>query len=104
MPAGEIEGVVIEQLRGALRSPEVLPQVVHEVTLALPDISETEAIRHLQSIDEVWDHLFPAEQARIAILASTPRSEDGRPVSYIRIYLVQALALSARDCQALQAS
>jgi len=31
-----------------------------------PDISETEAIRQLQSIGEVWDHLFPAEQARIA--------------------------------------
>ncbi len=66
VPAGEIEGVVVEQLRGVLRSPEVLSQAVHEVTLARPDISETEAIRHLQSIDEVWDHLFPAEQARIA--------------------------------------
>lgn len=66
VPAGEIEGVVVEQLRGMLRSPEVLSQAVHEVTLARPDISETEAIRHLQSIDEVWEHLFPAEQARIA--------------------------------------
>ena len=66
VPAGEIEGVVIEQIRGVLRSPEILAQAVREVTSARPDISETEAIRQLQSIGEVWDHLFPAEQARIA--------------------------------------
>jgi hypothetical protein len=65
VPAGEIEGVVIEQIRGVLRSPEILAQAVREVTSARPDISETEAIRQLQSIGEVWDHLFPAEQARI---------------------------------------
>ena len=29
-------------------------------------ISEAEAIQTLQAIDQVWDHLFPAEQARIA--------------------------------------
>ena len=66
IPAGEIEGVVVQQLRGALRSPEILSQAVHEVSIARPDISETDAIKHLQSIDHVWDHLFPAEQVRIA--------------------------------------
>jgi site-specific DNA recombinase len=66
IPAGEIEGVVVQQLRGALRSPEILSQAVHEVSIARPDISETDAIKHLQSIDQVWDHLFPAEQMRIA--------------------------------------
>ena len=66
IPAGEIEGVVVQQLRGALRSPEILSQAVHEVVIARPDISETDAIKHLQSIDQVWDHLFPAEQMRIA--------------------------------------
>ena len=66
IPAGEIEGVVVQQLRAALRSPEILSQAVHEVSIARPDISETDAIKHLQSIDQVWDHLFPAEQMRIA--------------------------------------
>jgi DNA invertase Pin-like site-specific DNA recombinase len=66
IPAGEIEGVVVQQLRGALRSPEILSQAVHEVSIARPDISETDAIKHLQSIDQVWDHLFPAEKVRIA--------------------------------------
>ena len=66
MPAGEIETVVIEQLRQILRSPEVLAETVREVTALRPRISEAEAIAALQSIDEVWDELFPAEQARIA--------------------------------------
>ena len=66
MPSGEIETVVIEQLRQILRSPEVLAQAVHETTDLRPRISETDAIRALQSIDQVWDQLFPAEQARIA--------------------------------------
>ncbi|MEK9777237.1 MAG: hypothetical protein VW339_14015 [Quisquiliibacterium sp.] len=66
MPAGEIETVVVEQLRQVLRSPEVLAQAVHEVTALRPRISEPEAIAALQSIDEVWDQLFPGEQARIA--------------------------------------
>jgi DNA invertase Pin-like site-specific DNA recombinase len=66
VPAGEIEGVVVQQIRGVLRSPEILSQAVHEVSIARPDISETDAIKHLQSIDHVWDHLFPAEKLRIA--------------------------------------
>ena len=66
VPAGEIEGVVVEQLRGVLRAPEILAAAVREVTLSRPDISEADAIQTLQSIDQVWDNLFPAEQACIA--------------------------------------
>ncbi|NBP36529.1 MAG: recombinase family protein [Betaproteobacteria bacterium] len=66
VPAGEIEGVVIEQLRGVLRAPEILAAAVREVTLSRPDISEADAIQTLQSIDQVWDKLFPAEQGCIA--------------------------------------
>ncbi len=66
MPAGEIKTVVVEQLRQILRSPEVLAQAVREMVALRPRTSESEAIAALQSIDKVWDELFPAEQARIA--------------------------------------
>lgn len=66
MPAGEIETVVIEQMRRILRAPEVLAQAVHEVTALRARIGEADAIGALQTIDAVWDALFPAEQARIA--------------------------------------
>jgi site-specific DNA recombinase len=65
MAAGEIEGVVAGELRRALRSPEVLAHAVREVTTLRPQISEADAIQALQSVDEVWDQLFPVEQARI---------------------------------------
>ncbi len=65
IPAGEIEGVVVEKIRSFLRSPEVLSQAVKEITITRPDISEEESISALQNIEQVWDHLFPAEQARI---------------------------------------
>ena len=65
VPAGEIEGVVVEQLRGVLRAPEILAATVREVTSSRPDISEADAIQTMQSIDQDWDTLFPAEQACI---------------------------------------
>lgn len=65
VPAGEIETVVVEKLRHVLRSPEVLAHAVREVCALRPKIGEIEAIRTLQSIDPVWDQLFPAEQANI---------------------------------------
>jgi site-specific DNA recombinase len=65
VPAGEIETAVLEKVRHLLRSPEILSQAVREVIAQRPEISEAEAIQALQSIDPVWDLLFPAEQATI---------------------------------------
>jgi DNA invertase Pin-like site-specific DNA recombinase len=65
IPAGEIEQVVVEKMRGILRSPEVLAHAVREVNTQRPRVEETNAISALQSIDAVWDELFPAEQAKV---------------------------------------
>ena len=65
IPAGEIELVVIEKMRGILRSPEVLAHAVREVGSQRPKVDEAHAVGTLQSIDAVWDELFPSEQAKI---------------------------------------
>ena len=65
MPAGESESVSVEKLRHVLSAPEVLAHAVREVSLQRPDIGEATAIETLQSVDLVWNELFPAEQARI---------------------------------------
>ena len=52
-------------MRGILRSPEVLAHAVREVNTQRPKVEETKAISALQSVDEVWDELFPAEQAKV---------------------------------------
>jgi DNA invertase Pin-like site-specific DNA recombinase len=66
LPAGEIETIVVEQLRQVLRAPEILAATVREVVANRPDIRESQVIETLQSMDKVWDSLFPPEQARIA--------------------------------------
>ena len=65
IPAGEIELVVVEKMRALLRAPEVLAHAVREVGSLRPKVEEPRAVEALQSIDQLWDELFPAEQARI---------------------------------------
>jgi hypothetical protein len=65
IPAGEIEQVVVEKMRGILRSPEVLAHAVREVNTQRPTVEEPHAVGALQSIDAIWEELFPAEQAKV---------------------------------------
>ena len=65
IPAREIEPVIVDQIKNALRSPEVLAHTVREVRSLRPNITESRAIEALQSIEQVWENLFPAEQAQI---------------------------------------
>ena len=70
MPAAELESAVLEQLRGLLRSPELLAEVLpHAITISLdPSLDEAKATVAMTRLDEIWDQLFPAEQARIVRL------------------------------------
>jgi site-specific DNA recombinase len=67
VPAGQIESAVIDQLRGLLRTPEIIVGT-WRVAKSMGDISETEVRDALQRLDPLWDELFPAEQARIVQL------------------------------------
>lgn len=68
VPAGEIEAAVIAQVRKVLRAPEVISQILREVQALDPEADAQMAILTLQSIEPVWNELFPAEQARIVQL------------------------------------
>lgn len=65
--AAEIEGAVIDQLRGLLRAPEVIVRTwtLANATEAVPEAEIREACEQL---DSLWEELFPAEQARIVQL------------------------------------
>jgi len=65
VPAGEVEAAVIAQVRKVLQAPEVMSQAIREVLALDPTADAQETILTLQSIEPVWDELFPAEQARI---------------------------------------
>jgi hypothetical protein len=75
LPAGEIEGTVIDQLRAVLRSPEILAQTYREARRHADGqaaegeaFSERDVVDALCSLDPIWEHLFPDEQARIVQL------------------------------------
>ncbi len=90
IPAGEIEAAAVRQIRGLLRAPETLA-LAHQAlaeeraqsqanqssetgdptgapieSIDLPD--QKKFAQALNDVDAVWEHLFPAEQARICRL------------------------------------
>ena len=67
VPAAEIESAVVDQLRGLLRTPEIIVGT-WRAAKSMGDISEAEVREALQRLDPLWDELFPAEQARIVQL------------------------------------
>jgi site-specific DNA recombinase len=68
VPAAEIEGAVIEQLRVLLRSPEIIVRTWRIARQSMEGLTEAAVRDALDRLDPLWDELFPAEQARIVQL------------------------------------
>jgi hypothetical protein len=65
VPAAEIEGAVIDQVRGLLRSPEMIVRTWRAGKRFVAGLRESTVRQALQRLDPVWEELFPAEQARV---------------------------------------
>jgi site-specific DNA recombinase len=65
VPAAEIEGAVVDQVRGLLRAPEMIVRTWRAGKRLIAGLTETEVRAALQRLDPVWNELFPAEQARV---------------------------------------
>ncbi len=68
IPADEIERVVVEQVRQLLLTPEIIVQVWRTARQSIKDISESKVRKALAEFEELWNELFPAEQARVVQL------------------------------------
>jgi len=68
VPAAEIEGAVVDQLRVLLRAPEVIVGTWRSARPEIDGLSEAEVREALEGLDPLWDELFPAEQARVVQL------------------------------------
>nr|AWM11411.1 recombinase family protein [Bradyrhizobium symbiodeficiens] len=68
VPAAELERIIIDQVRLLLQTPEVIVQTWRALRKQSADVSEAEVRSALLGFDELWDELFPAEQARIVQL------------------------------------
>jgi hypothetical protein len=68
VPAGEIEGAVIDQLRAVFRQPEIVAGTWKAARLHADGTTEADARAALRQLDPLWGELFPTEQARIVAL------------------------------------
>ena len=98
LPAGEIEALVLAQVRALLRQPEVVVGTWRAAKAAAPDVTEGEVRAALEHLDPLWDEMFPAEQARIVRLL-VDRVEVGADGADVRLRL-DGLASLVRDMAA----
>ncbi len=98
LPAGEIEGLVLAQVRALLRQPEVMVGTWRAAREEAPDLTEAEVRDALERLDPLWDELFPGEQERIVrlLVERVTVTEAG---AEIRLNL-EGLAGLARDMAA----
>lgn len=68
IPAAEIEGVVVAQIKTMLQSPEVIVATWRAARQTIKGLTERAVRDELFRFEELWNELFPAEQARIVQL------------------------------------
>jgi hypothetical protein len=68
VPAAEIETAVVDQLRGMLRTPEIIIRTWMSARRTDQTIDEGQVREALDRLDPLLDELFPVEQARIVQL------------------------------------
>ncbi|MDO9053382.1 MAG: recombinase family protein [Gallionella sp.] len=68
LPAAQLEGAVLDQLRGIMRNPAMIGEIVPQVNNFDANIDEAQITVIMTRLDLVWDQLFPAEQSRIVRL------------------------------------
>ena len=84
LPAAQIEGMVVAQLRALFRTPEVIVGTWMAARGEDSDVTEAAAREALLQLDPLWDELFPAEQAEI-VRALVERVDVGVDGAEIRL-------------------
>jgi hypothetical protein len=95
LSAGEIEGVVVEQLRSLFRNPEALVRRYRELKTQPPGgFGKRDIAQALAALDRVWDQLPPGEQERIvrSVVTRVEVHPDRADVQFSREGLVALIA------------
>jgi site-specific DNA recombinase len=82
--AGDVERVVIDQLRAILRAPEIVVRTWRAARRKIDNITEAELRDALEQLDPIWGELFPAEQDRIVqlLVERVDVQEDGIEIRF----------------------
>ena len=68
LPAADLESAVMEQIRAILRAPQMVEEAARRAVRLDPTLDEAQVTVAMTRIDEIWEQLFPDEQARIVKL------------------------------------
>lgn len=68
VPAGEIESLVINELRAMIRSPQVIFETWRKAKAQIKGIRQADVTDALTKLDPLWEHLLSSEQARVVQL------------------------------------
>ena len=68
LPAADLESAVMEQIRAILRSPQMVEEAARRAVRLDPTLDEAQVTVAMTRMDEIWEQLFPDEQARIVKL------------------------------------
>lgn len=84
IPAGDIEAIVLDQLRMMFRSPDIIVQTWLAAREQDPTLTEAAVRKALLQFDDLWEQLFPAEQARIVqlVVKRVTVSPDGAELQF----------------------
>jgi len=84
VPAEQIEGLVLEQIKGALQAPEMVQAVWDEVQRLDPGIAEPAVVLAMRNLGTVWNELFPAERCRLVrlLIKRVQLREDGIDIEW----------------------
>ena len=65
VPAGAVERAVFDQVRGLLRTPEMMVRTFQAMDEGNTKTPESKVMESLRNLGTLWDELFPGEQARL---------------------------------------
>jgi DNA invertase Pin-like site-specific DNA recombinase len=101
IPAADIESAVLEQIKLMVRSPEIVATTWRAVKKQVGGLTERQVREHLHGFLDVWNELFPVEQARIVQLL-VDRVEVSTTGAVITLR-TEGLASLVRELQPLSA-
>ncbi len=98
--AGELENVVLAQLREIFLRPEIIVKTLEKAGVQDESLSERDVKKALRDLDPIWNELFPAEQARIVnlLIKRITILEEGIDITF-RSTGLESLARDLNGCK-----
>ena len=84
VPAGQIEVLVLEQVKAALQAPEMIQAVWDEVQKLDATVSEPTVVLAMRNLSVVWNEMFPAERCRLVGADGGIKLTTFIPVRFVR--------------------